>query len=211
MEEVMLAKLFACASLGLAVVSAPAQGQTSLQAGSTTALARMQPDQWQASKLEGLEVYNTNNEKIGDISELVLDRSGRIEAVVIGVGGFLGIGGRDVAIAFDRIRFVNEPRANASGSTTGSASLAGNSPGGGQVASPAATGTVAVPADPPMPANTNMATNNADANRPSAPGSAGDAAPTAGAGDRFTPHHAVVTFDITKDQLMAAPEFQRPR
>src|SRR5580700_8772400 len=54
--------------------------------------------QWRASKMIGLNVYNNDNEKIGDISELIVDRNGKVAAVVVGAGGFLGIGERDVAI-----------------------------------------------------------------------------------------------------------------
>ena len=42
----------------------------------------------------GVNVYNQNNDKIGDISEVIVDKSGKADAVVIGVGGFLGIGRR---------------------------------------------------------------------------------------------------------------------
>ena len=77
-------------------------------------MTQEQPGQWRASKLEGLDVYNSNNEKIGDISELLVDNSGKIQAVVIGVGGFLGMGEHDVAVPFEQMTFVNEPRAVAS-------------------------------------------------------------------------------------------------
>ncbi|WP_342446887.1 PRC-barrel domain-containing protein [Microvirga lotononidis] len=74
-------------------------------------MTQEQPGQWRASKLDGLNVYSQDNEKIGDISELIVDSSGTIQAVVVGVGGFLGLGERDVAIPFDQIKFVNEPLA----------------------------------------------------------------------------------------------------
>src|SRR5882724_6612914 len=64
---------------------------------------------WRASKIVGLSVYNDNNESVGSISELLTDKSGNIKAVVIGVGGFLGVGEHLVAIAFDKIKFVTEP------------------------------------------------------------------------------------------------------
>jgi sporulation protein YlmC with PRC-barrel domain len=116
-------------------------------------ITQLQPDQWQTSNLEGLDVYSSNNgDKIGDISELIFNNSGKVQAVVIGVGGYLGIGERDVAVPFDQIRFVNEPRVNTTGTTTGEARLAGTSPGGGTVASPAAAGTAAVPAGSNSPA-----------------------------------------------------------
>ncbi len=123
-------------------------------------MTQIQPGQWQVSKLEGLEVYNSNNENIGDISELILDRSGKVQAVVVGIGGFLGVGAREVAFPFDQIRFVHEPRAGTTGSTTGEARLAGTSPGGGTVASPSAAGTAATPAAPSSPAASNVASNN---------------------------------------------------
>jgi sporulation protein YlmC with PRC-barrel domain len=64
---------------------------------------------WRASKLVGLSVYNDNNESVGSINDLLTDKSGNIKAVVIGVGGFLGVGEHLVAIPFDKVKFVNEP------------------------------------------------------------------------------------------------------
>jgi hypothetical protein len=52
---------------------------------------------WRASKVVGLSVYNDSNESIGSINELLMDKSGGIKAVVIGVGGFLGVGEHLVA------------------------------------------------------------------------------------------------------------------
>jgi sporulation protein YlmC with PRC-barrel domain len=171
-------------------------------------MTQAQPGQWQVSNLEGLEVYNSNNENIGDISELILDRSGKVQAVVVGVGGFLGVGAREVAFPFDQIRFVHEPRADSTGSTTGEARLAGTSPGGGTAPSPSAAGTAAAP-----PTNSNMATNNADANRVAASGSVGarnQDQQTASTGSRAVPNHAVLIVPITKEQLQQMPEFQQP-
>ena len=82
------------------VVSAP---------GGATFMTEMRPGMWRASKLEGMDVYNNGNEKIGDINELILDQSGRVEAVVIGVGGFLGLGEHNVAVPFEQIRWSSEP------------------------------------------------------------------------------------------------------
>ena len=54
-----------------------------------------------------MNVYNGQNEKIGDIKELMLDKSGKIANVVIGVGGFLGAGEHDVAVKFDELKWSN--------------------------------------------------------------------------------------------------------
>ena len=56
-------------------------------------------DQFLASKFKGTDVVGADNEKIGDVSDILFDKDGKIEAYVIGVGGFLGIGAKDVALA----------------------------------------------------------------------------------------------------------------
>jgi sporulation protein YlmC with PRC-barrel domain len=64
---------------------------------------------WRASKVVGLNVYNDKNESLGSINDLLTDKNGNIKAVVIGVGGFLGVGEHLVAVPFDKIKFVSEP------------------------------------------------------------------------------------------------------
>jgi hypothetical protein len=56
-------------------------------------------DQWMASKFKGTDVIGTNKEKIGDVNDILFDRNGRVLAYIVGVGGFLGIGAKDVALA----------------------------------------------------------------------------------------------------------------
>ena len=56
-------------------------------------------DQWLASKFKGTDVVGTDDKKIGDVSDILFDKSGKIEAFIISVGGFLGVGSKDVAIA----------------------------------------------------------------------------------------------------------------
>src|SRR5215212_3821520 len=170
---------------------APAQGQAASASGTMSAgnwMTQPQPGQWRASKLEGLDVYNQNNEKIGDIDELILDNSGKIQAVVIGVGGFLGIGERNVAVPFDQIKFVNEPRAG----------VAVNNPN--------------APATPVAPGTATTATNNTTVNTANAPTTTGTATTTrTDNANRDVPDHAILTVNMTKDQLKAAPEFKYNR
>jgi sporulation protein YlmC with PRC-barrel domain len=64
---------------------------------------------WRASKLVGLNVYNDSNESLGSINDLLTDKSGNIKGVVIGVGGFLGVGEHLVAVALDKVKFVDDP------------------------------------------------------------------------------------------------------
>jgi sporulation protein YlmC with PRC-barrel domain len=58
----------------------------------------IQPDQIRASKMIGSAVYDVQNRKIGKVRDLVLDSSGQIATVVVDVGSFLGMGGKNVAV-----------------------------------------------------------------------------------------------------------------
>jgi sporulation protein YlmC with PRC-barrel domain len=69
-------------------------------------------DQWSASKLIGLKVVGGNNESIGEINDLLVDDGGKVVAAVIGVGGFLGIGEKDVAISFDSVDVMRDADGN---------------------------------------------------------------------------------------------------
>lgn len=63
-------------------------------------------DQMLASDLIGTSVRGSGEEKLGDINDVIIDRSGRTVAVVIGVGGFLGVGEKDVAVPFSQVEIV---------------------------------------------------------------------------------------------------------
>lgn len=73
---------------------------------------------WRTSKMVGLTVYNDDNQKIGSINDLLMDKGGTIKAAVIGVGGFLGVGERLVAVSFDKIKFSDEPVPSTTASNT---------------------------------------------------------------------------------------------
>jgi sporulation protein YlmC with PRC-barrel domain len=84
---------------------------------STTAPTAAGP-QWRASKLVGVDVYNDQNEKLGDIGDVMLDGSGKVVGIVVEVGGFLGVGQRNVMVPLDKLKFVSEPRRTATTTTT---------------------------------------------------------------------------------------------
>jgi sporulation protein YlmC with PRC-barrel domain len=67
-----------------------------------------QNNEMRASKLIGMSVYNANNERIGEVNEILLDNTGKVAAVIVGVGGFLGLGERNVAVAFNGIQMQRE-------------------------------------------------------------------------------------------------------
>ena len=137
-------KVFVTAALlSVAVISAPANAQTAQPADRAAPAATTSPapsgtkmmlkGNWRASKLMGLDVYNEANEKLGDVNEIILDKTGKVSAVVIGVGGFLGMGEHDIAVSMDKLKFVEEPVRTSStapattrDSTTGAASAPAN-------------------------------------------------------------------------------------
>jgi len=107
-----------------------------------------QADQLLGSGLMNANVRGADNENIGTVSDLVLDRDGQIVAVVVGVGGFLGIGQKNVAIAEDQLNFVLAQDA-AAGTATGAMAPAGGTamaPAGGTAMAPAG-GTAMTPTD----------------------------------------------------------------
>ncbi|CCE04980.1 conserved exported hypothetical protein [Bradyrhizobium sp. STM 3843] len=117
----MVMKIVAAGLAGsLLVASAAFAAETSTTTTTTvrgdTTAASYQGD-WRASKLSGVKVYNNNNENIGSIDDLLTDKEGKIKAVVVGVGGFLGMGQHLVAIPFDQVKFSDQPVAANTAST----------------------------------------------------------------------------------------------
>jgi sporulation protein YlmC with PRC-barrel domain len=112
-EGLMPARYTAVGAAAAALLATVAFAQTPVVSGRTDMAPSTASDisastGWRASKLVGLAVYNTNDESLGTISDLLTDRSGHIKAVVIGVGGLLGVGAHLVAVPFDKVRFTDE-------------------------------------------------------------------------------------------------------
>ena len=71
---------------------------------SESAFNSIQP--WTANEFIGKTVYSSNNENVGEINDLVFGNDGKIIGVVVGVGGFLGIGEKDVLVSLDSIKMI---------------------------------------------------------------------------------------------------------
>jgi sporulation protein YlmC with PRC-barrel domain len=61
---------------------------------------------YRASSLIGSSIVNASQESIGDINDLIIGSDGRVEAVIVGVGGFLGLGARHVALKMSELNFT---------------------------------------------------------------------------------------------------------
>src|SRR5664279_3488880 len=99
----MNTKLFVVGAIAAALVGGTAMAQTPTAATRTeinsASVDQAYKGQWRIYKMIGLDVYNQNDEKVGDISELLVDQTGKIQTAILGVGGFLGVGGRLVDCA----------------------------------------------------------------------------------------------------------------
>lgn len=169
-----------------AQTQAPANQQpTANKEATTTTTASMHREgQYRASKLVGVNVYNEANEKIGDINDVILDKSGKAEKVILGVGGFLGMGEHDVAVPFDKLKFVNEPVRTA-------------------------TTTTSTPANAPATNVDSTARTAADGTTRTTTGTATTTTTTTtnrAANANWYPDHVV--YNATKDQLKAMPQFK---
>ena len=138
----MFAKQFAAGLVAAAFLSttslaqAPAPAAKDPPTGQSSSMPRadaaakpeqtQSSDEWRASKVVGLYVYNDANERLGSINELLMDKEGKVAKAVIGVGGFLGIGQSDIAVDFEQLKFSNEPmRTTSTAPATGKADRPG--------------------------------------------------------------------------------------
>ncbi|HEX2184914.1 MAG TPA: PRC-barrel domain-containing protein [Chloroflexota bacterium] len=197
----LAAGLAATALLTAAAVAqtspAPAPTQPTAGGGGAGAagqlMAQMPPDMIRGSNLMGMDVYGPDNQKVGDIEEVIVDRQGKIHAVVVGVGGFLGIGEKDVAIPFDQVRWMTNQEVQQQQGTGGTAGTAGGT----------GTGTTATTG------GTTTATGTATTGTAGGAGGGTTAGTTAGAGtagDPNAPARALVT--MTRADLQNAPQFR---
>ncbi len=69
---------------------------------------QLTPANWRSTEIVGKPVYSRQDERIGEIDELVLNSEGRVVAAVVGVGGFLGMGERKVAIAYPTLKMARD-------------------------------------------------------------------------------------------------------
>lgn len=63
---------------------------------------------WRSTKLIGADVYGPDNAKIGDIKDVLIGSDGSVRAVVVGVGGFLGMAEKNVALPFKALTITRK-------------------------------------------------------------------------------------------------------
>ncbi len=100
---------YLAASAFVLLTASPACAQTASTPEPMPTFISQQPvGEWRASLFSGQDVTYAAGEKAGDVSDLLFDKSGRITGVVIGVGGFLGLGEKHIAIPFDALTITTD-------------------------------------------------------------------------------------------------------
>ncbi len=70
----------------------------------TTAMTAAPAESWTVTNYYKQAVYDSKESKIGDIDDVLVDKSGKVTGLVIGVGGFLGAGEKDVIVPFTSVK-----------------------------------------------------------------------------------------------------------
>ena len=97
-------KKIALVAASLAVLAGPALAQTSGTAPAEAKFSTVAKDEMFSSKLKGLNVYNQKDEKVGEITDLAIGKGEQIQAMILSVGGFLGVGEHYVAVSPSSVR-----------------------------------------------------------------------------------------------------------
>ncbi len=93
---------FVYAAAIVAVLGAPAFADTNVQMLSQMPAGAVTVTDWYKQ-----DVYDPNNNKIGEVMDVLVDKSGKVTSLIVGVGGFLGAGEKDVAVPFDAVKMTN--------------------------------------------------------------------------------------------------------
>ncbi|MEX6506898.1 PRC-barrel domain-containing protein [Jiella sp. M17.18] len=158
--------------------------QTAGRVAATTPFLRdVRPGSFRFTDLKGKNVYDTNGNSIGTVDDVVMGPNGQVRGFLIGVGGFLGIGQKDVAVETAALTFGND---NGQGGA--------NANGGAASADMASTGGTTQGSS----AGDNSMTTASTATGGSGAASGGNAA----SGSGNVPQH--ITLNVTKDQLQNA-------
>jgi len=101
-------------------------------------IASQEKSDWLASSLIGRSVYNQQDENLGNINDVIVAEDGQVVGVLIGIGGFLGIGQKNVGVNFAALQFEEQREAAPADTGPAPAPMTGTEPppAAGQAPSP---------------------------------------------------------------------------
>jgi sporulation protein YlmC with PRC-barrel domain len=114
--------VFAQSSTSPSMSGSSASGSSATQSGQVSFLQAPQGNQVLATELMDAHVYGSDGNSIGEISDILLDRGGQVHGVVFGVGGFLGIGEKNVAVSYNSLQISQIPQGGSTTSAPGTSS-----------------------------------------------------------------------------------------
>jgi sporulation protein YlmC with PRC-barrel domain len=88
--------------------STTAKANTTMAATDKASLSPVDPGKIRSQDLVGTTVYGANDERVGEIGDLVLTKDSKIDSVIMDVGGFLGMGEKEVAVGMDKLKFMED-------------------------------------------------------------------------------------------------------
>jgi len=109
---VMMAATMTLANAQTAPTTTTSQPAKSTETGpaARTAIStnHLMPGQIRVTEMNGATVYDKENQNLGDVKDIILDKDGRVAAVILNVGATLGMGGKYVAVAMNDIKVTTE-------------------------------------------------------------------------------------------------------
>jgi sporulation protein YlmC with PRC-barrel domain len=107
LKSIVLAAFLTCGAMGAyaQTTPSPAPADRTVSTGDFNAKGDMA-----ASALIGTKVRNANKESIGKINDIYLDKDAKVTDVVISVGGFLGVGSKDVAVKWSDLKLSRDDK-----------------------------------------------------------------------------------------------------
>jgi len=129
----MLKKLMISAAVSTLMVSGamaqanpPAAKADAAPVDAAKFLSSQSTDQWVFSKFKGTDVLGPDNAQVGNVNDLLFDKNGKILGLIVGVGGFLGIGEKSVAIDMSAFQAVPADTGSTTGAGGGGAAMSSN-------------------------------------------------------------------------------------
>jgi sporulation protein YlmC with PRC-barrel domain len=171
---------------------------------------------WRVGDLQGKPVYGADGQSIGDISDVLISKDGSMNAVIIGVGGFLGIGEKNVAVDTSALQLgpgatpaeaeaASKAQADAAAASGNAAATADGTATGGMAPSP--SDMAATPNADGDQVTTGSTTTEGDAtNAAGRPAEEPQEANAVQIGDDALPNRIIL--NVTRQQLEQAPEFK---
>ena len=88
--------------------SADANSNSTMTAADKAAMTPVDPGKIRSQDLVGTTVYGADDARVGEIGDIVLTKDSKIDAVIMDVGGFLGMGEKEVAVGMDKLKFMED-------------------------------------------------------------------------------------------------------